>query len=534
MTKPVDRRELIMSDEVAKNGGGELSQAEKLAFAESLKAEQAEKFKQRKAAKAEFALADATAKTTLRDLSKPGANVVPIKRDVLMVASSPAPKEEPKEAKAEEPKAESKSASKEEPKAEAIKLKAEGAKLPTTRVRSGFSLRTFTFKEARTSFEKSLAALRTFGISFSYDKFRNQLLVGGHALKQLVGESIEHHILLLRAAVNDRYGWEAKPEVTKAAVVRLCLEHSFNPVLDYLDTLIWDGKPRLDTWLSVYLGAANDPLNRAIGRKTLIAGARRVREPGTKFDQIVVLEGPQGTGKSTALIILAGEDYHSDAEILGQSGREVMEQTTGIWIYEISELEGIGKRDVAHVKAFARRQFDRARPAYGHALERRGRTCIFIGTTNSKDYLADETGNRSFWPVVTGEIDLDALARDRDQLWAEAVVAEATGETLVIDRALWGEAAAVVGERLPDDPWQDILSKVENMPNAGGSLERAEGYIKVTSEFLLNGVLCISPVQVNQNHTKRLARVMERLGWKKPPNIRIGAIVAKGYLKMIE
>ena len=135
---------------------------------------------------------------------------------------------------------------------------------------------------------------------------------------------------------------------------------------------------------------------------------------------------------------------------------------------------------------------------------------------------------------MTGEIDLDALKRDRDQLWAETVVAEATGETLVIDKELWSEAAAVVGERLPDDPWQDILAGVETMPNAGGSLERAEGYIKVTSEFLLNGVLCISPVQVNQNHTKRLARVMERLGWEKPPNIRIGTRVGKGYVKIIK
>jgi virulence-associated protein E len=211
-----------------------------------------------------------------------------------------------------------------------------------------------------------------------------------------------------------------------------------------------------------------------------------------------------------------------------------MEQTTGVWLYEISELEGLGKREVAHVKAFARRQYDRARPAYGHALEKRGRTCIFIGTTNSNDYLKDETGNRSFWPVVTGEIDLDALARDRDQLWAEAAAIEEMDETLVIDKALWSEAAAVVDARLPDDPWEDILAKVETTPNAGGSLERADGYIKVTSEFLLDGVLGISRVQVNQNHTKRLARVMERLGWEKPPNVRIGTTVAKGYRKKIE
>lgn len=265
-----------------------------------------------------------------------------------------------------------------------------------------------------------------------------------------------------------------------------------------------------------------------------------MRVPGTKFDQILVLEGDQGTGKSTAIKILASEDYFSDAEILGLGGREVQELCTGVLLYEINELEGLGKRDVAHVKAFAARTHDRARPAYGHVLEKRGRTCIFIGTTNNSDYLADETGNRRFWPVVTcpreGEVELElaALKRDRDQLWAEARGAEATGETLVIDKALWSEAAAVVDARLPDDPWQDILATVENMPNAGGSLERADGHIKVTSEFLLEGVLGLSRVQENQTYTKRLARVMKRLGWEKPDNIRIGTRVAKGYVKVIK
>jgi len=144
--------------------------------------------------------------------------------------------------------------------------------------------------------------------------------------------------------------------------------------------------------------------------------------------------GRQGSGKSSALKILAG-DYFSDAEIIGQHGREVLELTKGVWIFELSELEGLGKRDVSHVKAFCSRTHDKARPAYGYVPVERGRTCIFIGTTNG-DYLADESGNRRFWPVATTDIDLDALERDRNQLWAEAAAAEATGETLVIDPAL--------------------------------------------------------------------------------------------------
>ena len=143
---------------------------------------------------------------------------------------------------------------------------------------------------------------------------------------------------------------------------------------------------------------------------------------------MMVLEGEQGTGKSSAVEILAGEELLSDAEILAQERPRGQELTTGVWIYEISELEGIDKRDVAHVKVFASRKFDQRAGIGSASLRIVGRTCVFIGTTNRNDYLSDDTGNRRFWPVSTGKIDLDALRRDRDQLWAEAVVAEKTGE----------------------------------------------------------------------------------------------------------
>src|SRR5215469_14970830 len=244
----------------------------------------------------------------------------------------------------------------------------------------------------------------------------------------------------------------------------------------------------------------------------------------------MVWEGPQGSGKSSAIKILAG-DFFSDAEIIGQSGREVMELCGGIWMFEISELEGLGKRDVAHVKAFVSRTHDKARPAYGYATVEQGRTCIFIGTTNGTDYLADETGNRRFWPVATSTIDLDALTRDRDQLWAEAAAAEAIGEILVIAPALWGEAAAVADARLPDDPWQDILAKVETMPNADGSIERVDGEIRVASEFLLDGVLRFERARVKMGDNRRLARVMRRLGWTGPKTLRMGEKPVKGYVR---
>ena len=332
---------------------------------------------------------------------------------------------------------------------------------------------------------------------------------------------------MLRTMIVSKFRFDPGVERIKAAVYRLCLGNAFNPVSDYLDAVEWDGTPRLDTWLSTYLGAADDQLNSAIGRKVLIAAVRRVRVPGCKFDQILVLEGRQGSGKSSALKILAG-DYFSDAEIIGQHGREVLELTQGVWIFELSELEGLGKRDVSHVKAFCSRTHDKARPAYGYVPVERGRTCIFIGTTNG-DYLADESGNRRFWPVATTDIDLDALERDRNQLWAEAAAAEATGETLVIDPALWSKAAERATERLPSDPWEDMLAKIETTGNT--NVERVDGEMRVTTEFLLEGMLRFNPAQVGMKDTKRLARVMRRLGWKGPRALRMGDKPVKGYVK---
>jgi predicted P-loop ATPase len=381
-------------------------------------------------------------------------------------------------------------------------------------------------------FDKTIAAMRTLGVTFSYDLFRDRYHVDGHALQQRFGESIENAILVLRTTVMQRFGFDPRA-AAKDAVYRLCIENSFNPVLDYLDSLKWDSKPRLDTWLTTYLGAEDNPLNRAMGRKVLIAAVRRVRVPGTKFDQIMVLEGPQDSGKSTTVKILAGE-FFSDAEIIGKYEREVQELCGGVWLYEISELAGLRKSDVDRVKAFASRDLDKARPAYGYAPVERKRTCIFIGTCNRDDYLIDETGNRRFWPVVTGKkIDLVNLQRDRDQLWAEASVAEATGEPLTIDPELCGEAALRADERLTTDPWEDILSTVEAMPPAPGSIAREHGEIRVASDFLLSGVLGINRGNMQQHQAKRLATVMKRLGWTGPRPMKMGVKAVRAYSKAL-
>lgn len=162
--------------------------------------------------------------------------------------------------------------------------------------------------------------------------------------------------MILRKMMEEEWDFDPGREKMFDACVQVCRENSLDPVVDYLAGLDWDGIERIDEWLTTYLGTADTALNRAIGRIMLVAMVRRARHPGCKFDQIGVLEGPEGILKSTALALLAGAaENFSDQTILGQSDKEQQEQLRGIWVFEIADLTNIRKADVEHVKAFASR-----------------------------------------------------------------------------------------------------------------------------------------------------------------------------------
>jgi len=223
--------------------------------------------------------------------------------------------------------------------------------------------------------------------------------------------------------------------------------------------LKWDGMPRLDNWLKTYLNAEG-PENyvSAIGRKTLCAMIARVFEPGKKFDQVLILEGNQGVGKSTAVRILASDPWFTDAT-LNVTNKDSVLTMGAVWIVELGELSGMKKADVDHLKEFISRTEDRIRLPYGKKIESFPRQCIFIGTTNNDDYLKDTTGNRRFWPVRVGACDMEALRRDRDQLLAEATFAYEMGEPLYLeDEEMRALATLEQEDRVAYDPMTDKLS----------------------------------------------------------------------------
>jgi hypothetical protein len=298
------------------------------------------------------------------------------------------------------------------------------------------------------------------------------------------------------------------------------LVNAFHPVLDYLGTLRWDGKPRIDTWLTTYGGAEDSEYTRAVGALFFTAAVRRVRSPGCKFDEMVVLETPeQGTEKSTVLSILSvREDWFTDDLPLNADTQKVIERVRGRWIIEAAELAGMRRGDIEHLKAFLSRRHDRARMAYGR-LVAESRQCVIVGTTNAEFYLKDQSGNRRFWPVRVKRFDLAALTRDRDQLWAEAAAREASGASIRLPPHLWAAAAVVQEERVASDPIFDALH------DALGDMEG-----KIASEAIWT-ILDVHPGAQTQDHNIRVGHAMRKLGWDRPSGVRIGGKVVKGYTK---
>jgi predicted P-loop ATPase len=206
-----------------------------------------------------------------------------------------------------------------------------------------------------------------------------------------------------------------------------------------------------------------------MSRLILIAAVRRVRDPGCRFDEMPVLEGTQGSGKSRALQVLAVEDAWFTNDLrLGPDTRQCMASTAGKWIVQVGELKAMSLTDLATLKAFLSRQFDEGRMAYEHKSTRVARQFVVVGTTNvTDDYLRETTSNRRFLPVRIQRFDLERLRADRDQLWAEAAEAEALGESIRLDPRLYEAAAEQEGRLAGDD-------LVEKSATKGGILTPAD------------------------------------------------------------
>ena len=293
-------------------------------------------------------------------------------------------------------------------------------------------------------------------------------------------------------------------------VLIVAMNNRFHPVRDYLSGLVWDGTLRIDDWLVTYAGANGDdstplPYLQAVGSKWLISAVARVFKPGCKVDHMLILEGTQGARKSSLFAALAGDWFCDDLPDVNNKDAAI--QLAGTWILEIAELDALSRAEATRVKSFLSRSVDKYRPPYGRTAQTFPRQCVFAGTTNGSEYLRDGTGGRRFWPVTAGKMDIAAVTRDRDQLWAEAVHRFRSGEPWwITDAETVSMAEGEQERRYHSDPWEAPIAKY---------VERGEGDPEIAISDILRWGLELSEKDVSPAHTKRVVTILNRLGFSK-------------------
>lgn len=271
----------------------------------------------------------------------------------------------------------------------------------------------------------------------------------------------------LRVWLEKHYDITGKEKIADALTAVLT-RHSYHPIRDYLNGLTWDGVPRLDRIIIDYMGAEDSELNRAMSRKHFVAAVARVFNPGCKYDYCLIMSGAEGIGKSTLLRVMGGRWFNDSITTL--DGKEGMEQLRRAWVVELGELSSIKRSDVEQVKAHLSKQVDIYRAAYARRVLEHPRQCVFCGTTNEALFLKGDTGNRRFWVIpVVAELRKyrdwsEAIRRDRDQLWAEAVHYYKQGEPLYLSEELEAQAKQRQQDFNDDndDPIVAVLDKYLN------------------------------------------------------------------------
>jgi len=279
---------------------------------------------------------------------------------------------------------------------------------------------------------------------------------------------------------------------------------AYHSAADWMATLTWDGTPRLAHWLTLYLGADDTEYVSAVGRWWLLSAVARAFQPGCKADHVLILEGPQGTGKSSALRALVGSEWFADTPI-DIGSKDAYLAMAGRIVVELGELDSLRRADAERAKAFFTSAIDHYRPPYGRETVAIPRSCVFAGTVNHAEYLKDETGNRRYWPIACMAIDLYGLARDRNQIWAEAVAAYQAGQVwypvTVAEHAL---CEAQQDARRTRDAWEAVI----------GEWVTANLIRETTVADILERALQLPKGQWGRADQMRVAAILRDLGFK--------------------
>lgn len=322
---------------------------------------------------------------------------------------------------------------------------------------------------------------------------------------------------IIRSEICDQFGLDFSIQDVRAYTKLEADSHTRNFLQEYLHTLKWDGIPRIDNWLHTYLGVEPSEYATMVGSKWLLAAVARAIEPGCEVQTVLILEGPQGSGKGKTLRILGGQ-WFSDSPINFDGQPSSFMALQSVWIYEISELDKLTKFQFGHLKSYISQREDIYKKPYDAELTFAKRSCVFAASVDKTTYLPEDSGYRRWWPVKVGTINLPALERDRDQLWAEAVHRYESGDDWRLSSALQYDLASPEQEsRAPTDPWVDQIQKFLD----------ARGQDKVTISDILSQALLIEARNANIKDSVRVGKILHSLGWVKVRDRSNG--VAKFY-----
>jgi len=286
-------------------------------------------------------------------------------------------------------------------------------------------------------------------------------------------------------------------EVVQDVLASVARQNAFNSLHRDLDATIWDGAKRLDNWLSLYCRAPDTAYTRMVGRMWLIGAIARAHMPGCQMDTVLVLEGPQGLGKSTAFRILGGEWYTAGLPRLDD--KDAKAHAHQAWMHEIEELNAIYGVEASAIKGYITALKDYYRPPYGRHYVTRARRCVFGASTNEGEYLHDPTGARRFWPVRISTVKRDELVKDRGQLLAEALTAFHRGEKWYPEGLENAPLEREQESRQISDPWDSRIN---------GSFEG------MTVTQILSSI-GVSPERQTQQHSRRICSRLRALGWDR-------------------
>lgn len=333
-----------------------------------------------------------------------------------------------------------------------------------------------------------------------YDEFSDRVWLGD-------GQLTDNRERNLRYVAQERYSITYRAAAFADMLSQIAYENRRHPLRERLHSLAWDETPRIATFLIDHADADDSEYVRTVTRLWFLAAARRVLEPGVKFDELVILESPQGGLKSSAMEKLALDpDWFTDGMPLGGDPKIAVEQAQGKWIVEFADMHG-KSRDNDRLKAFLSRTTDRTRLSYGKRAADYPRWWIPIGTTNDSHYLRDPTGNRRFWPVRIGVFSMDF---DPEQLWAEAVACR--DEPIRMPKEMWASAGEQQEQRVETDPWEEIIA------NHVGDAE-------VISSAELWDFVGVEKQNRKQQDNVRLGAIMRRLGFERKRRRRDGKVV---------